>query len=48
MKTEDFNYYLDDKLIAQHPSKKRDESRLMIVDRDKAKIEEKIFKDIIE
>ncbi len=48
MKTEDFNYYLDDKLIAQHPSKKRDESRLMIVDRDKAKIEEKIFKDIID
>ena len=33
MKTDDFDYYLDERLIAQTPLNKRDESRLMLVDK---------------
>ena len=33
MKTDDFDYYLDEKLIAQTPLDKRDNSRLMLVDK---------------
>ena len=33
MKTDDFDYYLDESLIAQTPLEKRDESRLMLVDK---------------
>ena len=47
MKTSDFNYYLPKELIAQHPVEKRDESRLMVLDRKTETIEHKNFKDII-
>ncbi len=43
-----FNFELPEDRIAQYPSKERDESRLMVVDRATGKIEHKIFKDIIE
>ena len=33
MRTDDFDYYLDENLIAQRPLDKRDESRLMLVDK---------------
>ena len=33
MKTDDFDYYLDESLIAQTPLEKRDNSRLMLVDK---------------
>ena len=33
MKTDDFDYYLDEELIAQTPLDKRDNSRLMLVDK---------------
>lgn len=48
MKVSDFNYELPPELIAQVPIKQRDSSRLMIVDRNTNKIEDKIFKDIID
>ncbi len=48
MKVSDFNYDLPEKLIAQTPIQKRDESRLMVLNRDNKTIEHKIFKDIIE
>lgn len=48
MKVKDFDYYLPKELIAQHPLEKRDESRLMIVDKKNGDIEHKIFKDIID
>ena len=48
MKLTEFNYELPEKLIAQVPIEKRDESRLMILDRDKQTIEHKVFKDIID
>lgn len=48
MKTSDFNYELPERLIAQHPMEKRDESRLMVLNRETKQIENKIFKDVIE
>lgn len=48
MKVSDFNYNLPDELIAQTPIEKRDESRLMILNRERHSIEHKKFKDIIE
>ncbi len=47
MKLSQFKFDLPINLIAQHPAKQRDESRLMVVHRDTGKIEHKIFKDII-
>ena len=47
MKLNEFDYDLPEELIAQHPSEKRDNSRLMILDRNKKTIEHKVFKDII-
>ena len=48
MKLTDFNYYLPEELIAQVPISKRDESRLMLLDKTTGKIEHKKFKDIID
>ena len=47
MTVEDFNYDLPEELIAQTPLKKRDESRLMVLDKKTGDIEHKHFKDII-
>lgn len=43
-----FNYELPEKLIAQHPTSERHDSRLMVVDRASGKIEHKVFKDILD
>ena len=48
MNVSDFNYDLPEELIAQVPIKKRDESRLMVLNREKQTIEHRTFKDIIE
>lgn len=48
MKLTEFNYELPERLIAQVPIEKRDESRLMVLDREKQTIENKTFKDIID
>ncbi|ABK62095.1 S-adenosylmethionine:tRNA ribosyltransferase-isomerase [Clostridium novyi NT] len=47
VKVKDFDFYLPQELIAQHPMEKRDESRLMVVDRKSGQIEHKIFRDIL-
>ena len=47
MRTDDFDFYLPEELIAQTPIEKRDSSRLMVLDRKTGKIEHKIFHDII-
>jgi len=47
MKLSQFKFDLPINLIAQHPSKQRDESRLMVIHRDTGKIEHKIFKDVM-
>ena len=46
LSTSDYKYYLPEELIAQSPAEKRDESRLMCVDRKTGELSHKIFKDI--
>jgi S-adenosylmethionine:tRNA ribosyltransferase-isomerase len=48
MRTDDFDYELPEKLIAQIPLVKRDSSRLLVLDKNTGKIEHKIFSDIID
>ena len=48
MKLKDFDYNLDESLIAQTPIEKRDESKLLILDKITGEIEHKHFKDIID
>ena len=48
MQVSDFNYDLPNELIAQVPIEKRDESRLMVLNRKEQTIEHKTFKDIID
>lgn len=48
MKVKDFNFDLPKELIAQHPLQKRDESRLMVVNKNSGEIQHKVFKDIID
>jgi len=46
MKLSDFDYHLPKELIAQYPLEKRDESRLLVLDRQKGNVEHRIFKEI--
>lgn len=48
MKTDDFDYYLPQELIAQTPLEKRDESRLLVLDKETGNIEHKMFYDVID
>ena len=48
MKKSEFNYELPEELIAQHPYEKRDEARLMVLNREDHTIQNKVFKDVIE
>ncbi|MFP4663302.1 MAG: tRNA preQ1(34) S-adenosylmethionine ribosyltransferase-isomerase QueA [Bacteroidales bacterium] len=48
MKLSQFKYNLPEELIALHPAKNRDESRLMVLHRESGKIEHRIFKDVKE
>ena len=48
MKTDDFDYYLPEELIAQVPLEHREESRLLVMDRDTGKLEDKKFYNIVD
>jgi len=48
VKVKDFDFYLPEELIAQHPMEKRDEARLLVLDKKTGEIEHKIFKDILD
>lgn len=48
MKVSDFDFYLPEELIAQHPLEKRDTSKLMVLDKNTGDIEHKHFHDIID
>jgi len=48
MKTDDFDFYLPDKLIAQTPLEKRDSSRLLVLDKKTGNIEHQTFSNIID
>ncbi len=47
MKLSKFKFDLPEELIALHPTKHRDESRLMVVNKSTKKIEHKEFKDVL-
>ena len=47
MKTSDFDYYLPQELIAQTPLLNRDESRLLVLDKETGEVEHHVFTDII-
>lgn len=47
MKTDDFDYVLPKELIAQTPLKKRDASKMMVLDKKTGKYEDKHFTDLI-
>lgn len=44
----DFDFYLPEELIAQHPTDKREESKLLILHKETGEIEHKHFYDIID
>ncbi|HDQ00135.1 MAG TPA: tRNA preQ1(34) S-adenosylmethionine ribosyltransferase-isomerase QueA [bacterium] len=48
MKLSELKFELPDELIAQHPTEKRDQSRLMVLDRKAETIEKKVFSDIVD
>ncbi len=48
MRTSDFDYELPRELIAQYPSERRDESRLLVLRRDRDEFEHRRFRDILE
>jgi S-adenosylmethionine:tRNA ribosyltransferase-isomerase len=47
MKLSEFEFDLPQELLAEHPTPERDESRMMVLNREKGTIEHKMFKDII-
>lgn len=48
MRTDDFDFYLPEELIAQTPLEKRDSSRLLVLDKKTGDIEHKSFSNIID
>ena len=48
MTVDDFDYELPEELIAQTPLKRRDSSRLLVLDKETGEVEHKVFTDIIE
>jgi len=48
VKVKDFDFYLPEELIAQHPMEKRDEARLLVLNKETGEIEHKIFKNILD
>ena len=48
MKLSEFDFELPEELIAKHPVENRDESRMMVVNRETGDIEHKLFKDVID
>jgi S-adenosylmethionine:tRNA ribosyltransferase-isomerase len=48
MKLSQYKYHLPEELIAKHPAKNRDESRLMVLHRASKNIEHRIFYEIID
>ena len=48
MKIDEFDFYLPEELIAQHPLKQRDASRLLVLDKNTGEIKERLFTDLVE
>lgn len=47
MNVSEFDFYLPETLIAQHPVEPRDASRLMVLNRDSGRIEHHTFRDLV-
>jgi len=43
-----YDYHLPESQIAQHPTEKRDESRMLVLDRETGAVQDRIFHDIVE
>ncbi len=48
LKTSDFDFFLDETLIAQKPAPQRDASRLMVLDRRDGQVTHHVFADIVD
>ena len=48
MKTSDFDYNLPEEFIAQTPASKRDMCKMLVMDKKTGKIEDRLFKDILD
>lgn len=48
MKKQDFNFDLPEELIAQYPLENREESKLMVLDKESGEIKHKKFRDILQ
>lgn len=48
LKLDDFDYYLPDSLIAKYPLEKRDNSKMLVLDKTTGEIEHKHFFDIVD
>ncbi|UTW64207.1 tRNA preQ1(34) S-adenosylmethionine ribosyltransferase-isomerase QueA [bacterium SCSIO 12741] len=48
MKLSEFRFDLPENLVAQYPSRNRDESRLMVIHKETGEIEHRMFKDILD
>lgn len=48
MKVEEFDFELPEELIAQKPAEPRDESNLLVVKKEENKLEDKVFKEIVD
>jgi S-adenosylmethionine:tRNA ribosyltransferase-isomerase len=48
MKLNDFDFYLPEELIAQHPLKQRDASRLLVLNKKTGQLQDRVFTDILE
>ncbi len=48
MRVDEFDYYLPPELIAQTPLEKRDDSRLLVLDRQSGSISHKTFRDVLD
>jgi len=48
LKTSDFDYHLPPELIAQYPSDRRDESKLLVLHRKTGQIEHRVFHQVVE
>ncbi len=46
MRTDDFDFYLPESLIAQSPAEQRDQSRLLVMDKESGRLSHRIFHDI--
>ncbi|HEX6923892.1 MAG TPA: tRNA preQ1(34) S-adenosylmethionine ribosyltransferase-isomerase QueA [Longimicrobiaceae bacterium] len=47
-KTDDFDYELPEELIAQSPAERRDQSRLLVVDRKSGTFQHRVFADLVD